>query len=150
MSADGRKNSQRSQFILMMAAGVLAVVSGMAGLARAAAEWGPRVGDVIAFDAGHHTPFDIVARLTVHRTSLGDCVLDLATIQRSGGSLVVEQRGIGPEQLFRAHWAGTRTSFDPDDCGAQATLELNRSDINILAAAAGGFGVEHSSVLFLR
>jgi hypothetical protein len=150
MTADGRKTSQTSQFVLMVTAGVLAVVSGMAGFARAAAELGPRVGDVIAFDPAHHSSFDSAARLTVRRPSQGSCVLDLAIIQRSGGSLVLEERGIGPDRLFRAHWAGPRTNEGADNCGTAADLVLAMTDINALAMAAGGFGVDHTSVLLLR
>jgi hypothetical protein len=77
-------------------------------------------------------------------------MLDLATMQKSGGSLVLERRGSEPDRLYRAHWSGLRTSQDAEDCGSQADLVLSRTDIDTLATAAGGFGVDHTSVLLLR
>jgi len=150
MAADRRKTSQPPQYVLIVAAMLLAVVSGMAGIVQQAAELGPKVGDLVAFDPAHRAPFDSTARLTADRPHQAACVLDVATIQKSGGSLVVERRGSEPDRLYRAHWSGLRTSQDADDCGSQADLVLSRSDIDTLATAAGGFGVDHSSVLFLR
>ena len=150
MAADRRKSIQPTQFILLTAAMLLAVVSGMAGIIHQAAELGPRVGDLVAFDPEHHAAFDSAARLTANRLQQTACVLDVATMQKSGGSLVLERRGSAPDRLYQAHWSGLRTSQDAEDCGGQADLVLSRSDIDILATAAGGFGVEHTSVLLLR
>jgi hypothetical protein len=150
MAADHRKTSQPLQFLLMAAAILLAVVSGMAGVLRQVADSGPQVGDLVAFDPAHRAPFSSAARLTANRPRQTSCVLDVATMQRSGGSLVVERRGIAPDRLYRAHWSGPRTSEDVDDCGTQADLVLSQNDIDTLATAAGGFGVDHISVLLLR
>jgi hypothetical protein len=150
MSADRRKSSQPFQFVLILAAMMLAVVSGVAGIVHQAAELGPRVGDLVAFDPAHHAPFDSVVRLTAHRLRQTACVLDVATMQKSGGSLVLERRGSEPDRLYSAHWSGLRTSEDAEDCGSEADLVLSRSDIDTLATAAGGFGVDHTSVLLLR
>jgi hypothetical protein len=153
MAADRRKTSQPPQFVLTLAAmllALLAVVSGMVGMVHQAAELGPRVGDLVAFDPAHRAAFTSDARLTAFRPQQTACVLDLSTIQKSGGSLVLERRGSGPERLYHAHWSGLRTSRDADDCGSQADLVLSRNDIDTLAAAAGGFGVDHTSVLLLR
>ena len=43
-----------------------------------------------------------------------------------------------------------RTSEDTDDCGSEADLVLLAMDINTLATAAGGFGVDHTSVLSMQ
>jgi len=100
-----------SQSLLMVTALLLAVMSGMAGLAQQAAEFGPRVGDLIAFDPAHPATFESVARVTAERSRQPNCVLDLARIQRFGGSLLLEQRcGVWPDRSYRAHWAGPRTS----------------------------------------
>jgi len=150
MAADRRKTSQPPQFVLLLAAMLLAVVSGMAGIVHQVAELGPRVGDLVAFDPASPAPFTSDARLTAHRLRQAACVLDVATLQKSGGSLVLERRGSGPDRLYHAHWSGSRTSPDADNCGSQADLVLSRNDIDTLATAAGGFGVEHTSVLLAR
>ena len=93
MARDNDKTSPVSQSLLLATAMLLAVVSGMAALAHKAAELAPQVGDVVAFDPAHPAPFESVARLTAERTRQPSCVLDVAKIQRSGGSLVLEQRG---------------------------------------------------------
>lgn len=151
MAADHRKTTGSiPQSLLMATAIMLAVVSGMVGIAHKAAQLGPRVGDVVAFDPAHHAAFDSVARLTADRPRQPSCTLDVAVIQRTGGSLVVEERGIGPDRSYRAHWAGPRTSEDTDDCGTDADVVLSQIDIYTLATAAGGFGVDHASVLLMR
>ena len=151
MAADRRKTTQPPQFVLLLAAMLLAVVSGMAGIVhQVAEELGPRVGDLVAFDPAHRAPFTSDARLTAYRPQQEACVLDVATMQKSGGSLVLERRGSGPDRPYQAHWSGRRTSQDANDCGSQADLVLSRNDIDTLATAAGGFGVNHTSVLALQ
>ena len=39
------------------------------------------------------------------------------------------------------HWAGPRSSNDGSDCGSSADLLVNLEDIEVLAMAAGGYGV---------
>jgi hypothetical protein len=128
----------------------LAVISGVAALARQVAELGPQVGDVVRFDPAHASPFDSTARLRVERGGQDGCVLDLAMIQQSGGSLIVEQRGIGLNHFYRAHWAGPRTSEAATDCGGDADLTLTPADMTALASAAGGPGVDSTAGLRLR
>jgi hypothetical protein len=150
MAADHHKSSQLPRTLLVVAAVLLTAVSGMAGIVQKAAELGPQVGDLVAFDPAHPASFESEARLTADRPRQASCVLDVAMLQRTGGSLVVEQRGLGPDRSYRAHWAGLRTSADADDCGTDADLTLSRIDIDTLAAAAGGFGVDHAPVSLLR
>lgn len=150
MAADRHKTSRPLQFVLLGAAVLLAMGCGMAGIVHQAAEFGPKVGDLVAFDPAHRAAFDSNARLTANRLQQSDCVLDLAIIQKSGGSLVLERRDSEPGHRYSAHWSGPRTSQDADDCGSQADLLLSLSDIDTLATAAGGFGVDHSPVLLLR
>ncbi len=63
---------------------------------------------------------------------------------------MVERRGGEPDRLYQAHWSGQRTSGDTTDCGRDADLVLSLIDLDTLATAAGGFGVDHTSVLWLR
>jgi hypothetical protein len=130
--------------MLLATVTVLAAVFGMTVLAQKAAQFGPEVGDLVTFNPARPAPLDNGTRLTAARSRQTSCVLDLPTIQQSGGSLVIEQRGIGPGQSYRAHWAGPRTSEDPSDCGPEADLTLSQFDIDTLATAAGGFGVTHT------
>lgn len=150
MPADRRKTSQTAQTLLIVTAMLLAVASGMAGIVRQVAEIGPRVGDLVTFDPLHHVVFESSAQLTARRPGNGECVLNIATIQRSGGSLVVERRSAGADRLYQAHWSGVRTSADPNDCGRDADLVLSSIDLDTLATAAGGFGVDHSSLFRLQ
>ena len=74
-------------------------------------------------------------------TSGTSCILDVPTMQKSGGSLVVESTQSEPGRIFQVHWAGARTSNDRDDCGGSADLLLNSNEIFSLIVAAGGTGV---------
>ena len=77
--------------------------------------------------------------------------MDASAIRRGGGSLVLEQRAATPARLYRVHWAGPRTSDDQrEDCGHDTDLMLSMTDANALAAAAGGFGADHSTTLGMR
>jgi hypothetical protein len=150
MSAHDHKTSQIIQPLLIATTILLGLASGMVGIVRQAAELGPKVGDLVAFDPQHHDAFDSTARLTAKRLQQNTCVLDVATMQKSGGSIVVERRGADPDRLYQAHWSGLRTSEDTNDCGRDADLLLSAVDIGTLATAAGGFGVDRTSVLRLR
>jgi hypothetical protein len=136
--------------VLIVAATFLAAVTGMVGIVHLAGDFGPRVGDLVSFDRTNHAPFTSNARFTASRPKRAICMLDVATMQKFGGSLMVERRGSGPDRRYRAHWSGLRTSENADDCGKQADLVLSGTDIDALATAAGGFGVGHTTVLQWR
>ena len=144
MAADDRKTRQTAKRIpnavLLASVTLLAAASGMTGMARQAVFLGPKPGDIIAFDPARAHPSANGVRLIAGQASQKNCVLDLDTIRRWGGSLVIEQRGPAPERLYRAHWAGPGTSDDMTDCGPAADLLLSAADVSTLAAAAGGFG----------
>jgi hypothetical protein len=144
------KTRQIPLTLLLATATVLAAISGVASLAREAAELGPRVGDVIVFGPTHPSPFDSTARLTANRPDRAGCVLDLALIQQSGGSLVVEQRGTGPNRFYRAHWAGPLTSEKATDCGNDADLTLSAKDMTTVATAAGDLNLDSTTAMRLR
>jgi hypothetical protein len=150
MAENDPRTRQTPVILLLATATVLAAVSGVASLAREVAELGPRVGDVIVFGPTHPSPFESIARLTASRPGRAQCVLDLAIIQRSGGSLVVEQRGTGPDRFYRAHWAGPLTSEKATDCGTDADLTLSPQDMTAIATAAGGLAVDTTAGLRLR
>jgi hypothetical protein len=102
---------------------------------------GPAVGDIITFDTIHPPPLLNDVRLLVHRPDQFACVLDLNTIRQGGGSLIVEARIPGETRAFHLHWAGGRTSTDTADCGQTADLIVDHHDVDVLALAAGGYGV---------
>jgi hypothetical protein len=100
---------------------------------------GPQTGDMIAFPATR-LPSASTESFTARRTGGTSCLLDVPTIQKSGGSLVVESTRSEPDRTFQVHWAGTRTSGDREDCGGSADLLLDRYQISALVSAAGGMG----------
>jgi hypothetical protein len=112
-------------------------VNAIAELARAM----PHVGDIIAFTPTSTAPAAVPTHLIVHRPDQFGCVLDLGVLARSGGSVVVESQTIGQAAGFRVHWAGPRTSADSGDCGSDTDLLIDHHDLDVLALAAGGFGV---------
>jgi hypothetical protein len=143
MRTDDRKSSGILGPLVLAGAAALLSFVGAVDLARAVAEMGPRVGDVIDFRPDRAITLNVEARLDVARTDHTTCRLDVVTIRRSGGSLVVEQRRPGMPHLYQVHWSGIRTSPDGADCGASSDLLLKDTDMEVLALAAGGYGVEH-------
>lgn len=135
----------------LLTAALLAVVVSLAGLAGAvkiaqtAVALGPGVGDVIRFDPNGRMTVDESTQIDATRVNAPGCVLDLDTIHRTGGSLVVEQRlpGAADTPHYRVHWAGVRTAGGTRNCGGQADLMLDDSNLDVLALAAGGWGASH-------
>ena len=63
----------------------------------------------------------------------------------NGGSVVIEAREPARRlRLPRALGRRSRSSNDGTDCGASADLLMNLEDIEVLAMAAGGYGVPAS------
>jgi hypothetical protein len=123
---------------LLVAAGLVSVVFGLTLLVRLSVTT-PHVGDIVAFTPVEIAPMDDGTRLLVNRPNQFGCVLDMNVLRRLGGSVVIEtQLGTGS---FKAHWAGSRTSDDPGNCGGEADLIVNHVDMDVLALAAGGYGV---------
>jgi hypothetical protein len=137
---------------LLPAALLAAVVAliGLAGavkIARTAVDFGPAVGDIVRFDPQGYLPIDINTQVTATRTDARGCMLDVGALHRNGGSLVVEQRY--PDDgnpRYRVHWAGRRSAEGAADCGREADLMLDDTNLDLLAMAAGGWGVEHKHV----
>jgi hypothetical protein len=138
----------------LVPAALLAVVVALVGLAgavkmaRTVVELGPAVGDIVQFDPHHFMPVDAHTQIAAQRINAGDCVLDLGAIHRGGGSLIVEQRYVnGGDSRYRVHWAGRESAVGSADCGREADLMLGNTNLDLLAMAAGGWGVEHKQVL---
>jgi hypothetical protein len=137
----------------LLPAALLAVVVALVGLAgavkiaRTAGDFGPAVGDIVRFDPQGYLPLDINTQVTATRTDARGCVLDLEALHRNGGSLVVEQRYPGDASpRYRVHWAGRRSAEGAADCGREADLMLDDTNLDLLAMAAGGWGVAHKHV----
>jgi hypothetical protein len=137
----------------LLPAALLAVVVALVGLAgavriaRTAVELGPAVGDIVQFEPQGYMPLDTKTQVTAARLDTTGCVLDLAAIHRNGGSLVVEQRYLGDgNPRYRVHWAGGRSAEGAADCGREADLMLDDTNLDLLAMAAGGWGVGHKHV----
>lgn len=122
---------------------VLLGFGGLIRLVQSAAELGPQIGDILTFEPDQRLAYDPPPQLSVSRHGLPDCVLDLAVMQRFGGSLVIESRSPRPDRVYRVNWAGRRTSDGPADCGPSAVLLTGRDTLNKLAMAVGGYGVSH-------
>lgn len=132
----------------LVTAGLLAVVVSLVGLAGAvriaqtAIPLGPEVGDIVQFDPHAYMPVDAKTQVAAARPNGGSCLLNVATIHADGGSLIVEQTlRAGTKGQYLVHWAGARTADGAGDCGTQATLKLNDAKLDVLALAAGGWGV---------
>ena len=141
MRLPDEKISLFSVRLLLLGTVMLLVYASMADLGEALARMGPQVGDIITFRAQPVATSGPGTRLTVARVAGGPCALDLTLLRAGQGSLIVEQQGVGPERLYRAHWAGRRTSRDGDDCGGEADLLLKRSDLDALGTAADDYAI---------
>lgn len=141
-----------STVLLSMAAIALAAMVGTIAPIQQVGEIGPKVGDIVAFDPLDRISSDMKARITAipaeDRPGVA-CVLDVRAMHAGGGSLIVESRQRFSNQGLRVHWAGTRSADDGTNCGASADLVLNQDDVEILAMAAGGFGVPASKGVHL-
>ena len=135
----------------LIRAALLAVVVALAGLAGAvriaqsAVDLGPKVGDIILFEPGGDLPNDLPAQVAAARNGQRGCMLNLEALHRDGGSLIVEARDLGPAARYRVHWAG-KGGGEAGGCGATADLLLDDANLEVLAIAAGGWGVAHKQL----
>lgn len=144
MQVNENKSSGLGSVLLGMTALALAGMVGTIGLLQHVGEFGPKVGDIVSFDPVESFSRDMKARVEVTaadgRHGAG-CVLDVRAMHANGGSLIVEARQPHTPHGFRVHWAGRHSSNDGADCGSSAELLLDQDDLEVLAMAAGGFGV---------
>lgn len=139
-----RKTSKRYTAFLLLCVVLMMGIGLLESLLRLVDGLGPQIGDVIAFPATQ-APLVNTASFSVSRAADATgtpCTLDVPTMQKSGGSLVVVSKQYEPNQIFQAHWAGRRTSNEHDDCGDSAELLLNSNQLSALIFAAGGKGVK--------
>jgi hypothetical protein len=144
MRVHERKSSGLGSILLGMAALILAGMVGTIGLLQHVGELGPKVGDIVAFEPVASFSRDMKARVeavSADTRQAAHCVLDVRAMHANGGSLVIEARQPHTQRGFRVHWAGRHSSDDGADCGSSAELLLNQDDLEVLAMAAGGFGV---------
>lgn len=138
------KSGERYIAFMVIGVAITACILLMVVLIQLAGGRAPQTGDIIAFLATR-TPLISATSFAARRAMVPDnvlCTLDVQTMQRSGGSLVVETSEFKPNRIFRVHWAGARTSSNDDDCGSSADLLLNSNQIFALIFAAGGKGVK--------
>ena len=144
MQAKDGNSSGVGGVLLGVAAIALAGMVGTIGLLREVGELGPKVGDIVSFDPVRNLSRDmkaLIAATPADERTEATCVLDARAIHATGGSLVIEAKELGKPRGYRVHWAGPRTSDGGKDCGMSAELLLGQDDIEILAMAAGGYGV---------
>ena len=137
--------------VLGMLAIGLAGIAGTIGLIRAIGEIGPKVGEIVAFEPREPIASDMKVRIEAMRVDGGSrvgCVLDIRAMHDGGGSIIIESRQPMTNHGIRVHWAGARSANDDMNCGTSADLLLNQDDIEVLAMAAGGFGVPASKQHF--
>ncbi len=110
----------------------------------------PKVGDMVVFHPTSQEQDAWKIEVPMYRPSPNGqtmCTMDPAVIVQQGGSLVVEARDDAtPAAQYRLHWAGAHTAQGTGDCAGSADLAVSRVDLQKLANAAGGFGVENSAV----
>jgi hypothetical protein len=150
MRVNDSKSSGVGSVLLGIVAIALARMVGTMGLIHQVGEFGPKVGDIVVFDPLDQIARDMRARLPAMsadgRPGVA-CVLDVRAMHANGGSVVVESREPRASFGYRIHWAGVRSSDDGTDCGSSADLLVNLEDVEVLAMAAGGYGVPASKQL---
>lgn len=150
MRADHGKNSSGLWSAALLA--VIVSLTGVAGavkLAETAVNLGPGVGDMISFDAQPTKSADFASQTVLARNGDAECMLDLDTLHRSGGSLIIEARTPGKPASYRVHWAGKQSSTGQYNCGRSAELTLDEANLDMLAMAAGGWGPIHQPLIQL-
>jgi hypothetical protein len=147
MRANDSKSTGVGSVLLGVAAVMLAGMVGTIGLIHQVGELGPKVGDIVLFDPLDPISRDMQARLPAipvdDRPGVA-CALDVRVVHANGGSVIIEAREPRSSFGYRVHYAGTRSSNDGADCGSSVDLLINQEDIEVLAMAAGGYGVPAS------
>ena len=115
----------------------LASIGGIAVVRRAERVGGPTVGDLLDFPPSA-TGSLVAPSVTAIRVTGGTCTLDVATMQRDGGSLAVLERRVAGSITLRVSWVGHRTAEGEQDCGQSADLLIDRPAAIRLLYATGG------------
>ncbi len=114
-------------------------------------EFRPKVGDIVVFrpNSQDNDTWQMAIPATVvpaMGTATSTCTLDPNVMAAHGGSLVVEGRRNEPVMQYQVHWGGSETAREKADCGSAANLLISRTDLQRLANAAGGFGVQNKGI----
>jgi hypothetical protein len=144
MRANDSKSNGLGSVLLSIVAIALAGMVGTFGLIHQVGALGPTVGDIVVFDPLAPMSRDMSASLTAMSANGQPgvaCVMDVRTMHTNGGSVIIEAREPRATFGYRVHWAGARSSDDGTNCGSTADLLMNLEDIEVLAMAAGGYGV---------
>ena len=118
---------------------------GTIGLINQIDDFGPKVGDIVSFDPLDPMSRDMHARLPAMPVNeqagrrLRPGRADHARQRRQRDRRVRETRG--PASATGCTGPERTAATDGADCGASADLLVNLDDIEVLAMAAGGYGV---------
>jgi hypothetical protein len=111
----------------------------------------PGVGDIVVFRPNSQDSdvwqLQVPATEVSGRQGVSACTLNPTVMATNGGSLVVEARRDTSPPVYRLHWAGKQTDSGPTDCGSAADFSVTRTDLQKLANAAGGFGVNDKGTI---
>lgn len=143
----GERGGDGGAWVAMAACVLVAMVIGVVEILAIVQiiQAGPVVGDILAFHASgagiDQEPIAVAyaAQSADRPTAERTCVLSPRVMRAAGGSMVVEERE-DAARVYRVHWAGTRTTEGPDDCGGQADLRISANDLRALASASGQLG----------
>ncbi len=97
---------------------------------------GLAIGNIIAFKATGRAAPQGMPHLVVETADGGQCAIDLAILQRAGGSLLIEGRAPKALERFVVHWVGHRTAADDRDCGPERILIVDRQQLDVMGLAA--------------
>jgi hypothetical protein len=136
--AQTNDHKSNDPFVTLATLSVVAMIAATSvlGMLRLVDHFRPRVGDIIAFDASKQVSSDPEPRIAVSLPSATTCILDVHTMRKSNGSLIIEARGSDPTVRYHVHWAGGPTSAPDTNCGASANLSLSEVQFTSLKLAA--------------
>jgi hypothetical protein len=145
---DGAMRVQDEKTTKLLPAALLAAMVALVGLAgavkiaRSTVDLGPRVGDIVRFDPRESLSLDDRAPVAAAQVNGAACAFDLDAAHHFGGSLVVEERFVlGGRTHYRVHWASRGGAGA--GCGRVGDLVMDGTNLELLAMAAGGWGVSH-------
>ena len=133
--------------LLLLAAALLAVTSGLAAVAQLQ-QFGPSIGVIVVFkpDSARMERWSVnvaiaepTPRVWSGEVGTRRCSLSPSIMTAQGGSLAVEAQQLSRPPVYRAHWAGGHTDIGASDCGTTVDLVLKRVELMRLANVAGGF-----------
>ena len=132
--------------LLLVTGALLMVTTGLMAIAHLE-QFGPPVGSIITFRRDMlmserwavNAAIVPAAHVGLPSERTPSCRLSPAMLAGHGGSLVVEARRLSRPPAYRVHWAGGPTDAGANDCGTEADLVLERTELMRLANVAGGF-----------